>query len=254
MLSLEREAQRDCGKLCWICVDGKVVQVTESRRKQEAPNATSRKKKRSGIAKLWWVCVDGRVVQVTGRKARQRPNVTRPRKKRRGIAGQTLLGLRRRTGRARCLRRRPRRKAFRVILPGNERRRLVANFAGSALTERSFRCPRQRPRRKAFPVILPESERRRLAGETLLGLRRRTGGADSRGRGQGERHSLLSFQRRAQRPVENCVGSALTEGRADDGGGGQGERPSMLSFQRASAGDVRETLLGLRGRTGRADA
>ena len=53
--------------------------------------------------------------------------------------------------------------------PSRERAQAACggNSAGSASTDRSCRCLRLRPRRKAFPVILPGNERRRLVAGKL---------------------------------------------------------------------------------------
>ena len=66
MLRFPEEAKKNCGNLCWICVDGKVVQVTEAQaRERQAKCYASQEEALRNCGNLCWICVDGKVVQVT---------------------------------------------------------------------------------------------------------------------------------------------------------------------------------------------
>ena len=121
MLSLAKRSQRDCGKLCWICVDGKVVQATAGRpdkRRQMYPSQEERRRIGEALLGL----LDGKVVQLTEAEARDRGIMLPPRRKRKGMC-KTLLG-RLEDRSFRFPRLMPRRKACLLRYPGRSEEEL----------------------------------------------------------------------------------------------------------------------------------
>ena len=95
-------AQATCG-LCWICVDGKVVQMPEAEAKAKGiPCYPSRERAQAacGGDKPCWVCINGRVSRLTEAQARARglkcysSQAGRAEQNCRDDTRQALLGLR----------------------------------------------------------------------------------------------------------------------------------------------------------------
>ena len=173
----KEEAFKNCGKLCWICVDGKVVQVSEAEAKaQGAKCYPSEREAQRDCGKLCWICVDGKLVQVTEAQAKARGARCYPTQERsaEGLR-EALLGLRERKSGA------------------------------------GHRAAGQRARHYLLPV--PGRSTEELPGQVLLGLQGRTSRASEREGGQGPRPSMFRYPGRSQEDIVpgSFAGSALTD-------------------------------------------